>query len=47
MMIIMLAAAMMVAMLIATVFGLYDETQRVKSPVRQNVFNVYGRNGRR
>ena len=33
MMIFMLAAAMTVAMLIATAFGLHQETERVRAPV--------------
>ncbi|MEQ1939255.1 hypothetical protein ABMA46_13450 [Mesorhizobium sp. CN5-321] len=35
MMIFMLAAAMTVAMLIATVFGMYQETQRLKYEPRR------------
>lgn len=42
MMILMLAAAMTIAMLIATVFGLHQEAQRVKQPVKSDRRNRFG-----
>ena len=41
MMIFMLAAAMTLAMLIATAFGLHQETQRVRLRERGSVRNPY------
>jgi hypothetical protein len=41
MMITMLAAAMTLAMLIATVFSLREEAQRVKARKRESVKNPY------
>lgn len=42
MMIITLAAAMTVAMLIATVFGLHEEAQRVKAESRARRLDRFG-----
>lgn len=43
MIIFMLAAAMTIAMLIATVFGLHEESQRVKQKVRNDSYRGFGR----
>lgn len=46
MLITMLAAAMTIAMLIATAFGLYEESQRTRQEirsVRKNPFGSFGR----
>jgi protein involved in polysaccharide export with SLBB domain len=42
MMILMLAAAMTVAMLIATAFGLREEAERVRVETRRRQANRYG-----
>lgn len=42
MIIFMLAAAMTIAMLIATVFGLHEESQRVKQKVRSGDARGFG-----
>lgn len=42
MMIFMLAAAMMVAMLIATAFGLHQESQRIKEEARIKSYDRFG-----
>jgi Flp pilus assembly protein TadB len=42
MMIFMLAAAMTIAMLIATAFGLHSEAQRVKAESRNRRFDRFG-----
>jgi hypothetical protein len=42
MMILMLAAAMTIAMLIATVFGLHQEAQRVRQSARSASMNRFG-----
>lgn len=42
MMILMLAAAMTIAMLIATVFGLHQEAQYVKQTVKRDRMNRFG-----
>ena len=42
MIIFMLAAAMTIAMLIATVFGLHEESQRVKAKVRHGSSRGFG-----
>lgn len=42
MMIFMLAAAMTVAMLIATVFGMHQEAQRVRFDDRKDKFDRFG-----
>lgn len=44
MMILMLAAAMTIAMLIATVFGLHQEAQHVKQTVKRSRMNRFGPN---
>ena len=43
MLIFMLAAAMTIAMLIATAFGIHHEAQRVRMDDRDNHFTPYGR----
>ena len=42
MIIYMLAAAMTLAMLIGTAFGLHEEAQRVKSPIRSQERHGFG-----
>jgi hypothetical protein len=42
MLIYLLAAAMMIAMLIATVFGLHQEAQRVNVEVKRERMNRFG-----
>lgn len=44
MIIYMLAAAMTIAMLIATVFGLHQEAERSRSPRRNHGFPLRSRN---
>lgn len=46
MIIFMLAAAMTIAMLIATVFGLHEESQRVKEKVRDGASRGFGSRSR-
>lgn len=43
MLIFLLAAAMMIAMLIATVFGLHQEAERVKIELRRESLDRFGR----
>lgn len=46
MIIFMLAAAMTIAMLIATVFGLHEESQRAKEKVRHSSSRGFGTRSR-